>query len=137
MNSELEHRLEQPATRTKHTASDLDCELPVFDWIREGAEKSMRVTKTEIIDYCTPQFQLPITRGGVNSFVLRHADEKQRLHVPQMFLDRTIRDLNERPQRYIAELVFILGDIGISDWEDCKTRPVVAPVMMGGETIHH
>jgi hypothetical protein len=57
------------------------------------------VGKTEIKDYSTTQLKVPITRGLVNSFVLRHSDqffktkrtaqEQQRLQVPRMFLERT------------------------------------------------
>jgi hypothetical protein len=53
----------------------------------------------EIKDYCTDQLKVPITRGWVNSFVLRHLDkiiktksvpqEQQRLQIPRMFLERT------------------------------------------------
>jgi hypothetical protein len=33
------------------------------------------VTKGEIMKYCTTQFQIPITRSLVNSFVLRHSGD--------------------------------------------------------------
>jgi hypothetical protein len=52
----------------------------------------MPVTRQEIKDYCTSQFQVPIARGWVNSFVLRDTDEiiqakssrqeEQRLQIP-------------------------------------------------------
>jgi hypothetical protein len=37
----------------------------------------------------------------------------------------------------VAGLVFNLDEVGNSDWEDCKTKTVVVPAMMLGQTIHH
>jgi hypothetical protein len=37
----------------------------------------------------------------------------------------------------VAELVFNLADVGISDWEDCKTKTVIVPATVRGQTIHH
>jgi hypothetical protein len=58
----------------------------------------------KIKDYCANQFQAPITRGWVNSFVPHCPDqiiqtksipeEEQLLQVPRVFLDRTVQDLN-------------------------------------------
>jgi hypothetical protein len=33
--------------------------------------------------------------------------------------------------------VFNLDEVGISDWEDRKTRTVILPATMRGQTIHH
>jgi hypothetical protein len=54
-----------------------------------------------------------------------------------MFLERTEWDLKEHIQRRVAELVFNLDEVGISDWEDCKTKTVIVPAIMRGQTIHH
>jgi hypothetical protein len=37
----------------------------------------------------------------------------------------------------VADLVFNLDEVGISDWEDRKTKKVVVPAAMLGQTIHH
>jgi hypothetical protein len=37
----------------------------------------------------------------------------------------------------VAELVFNPDEVGISDWEDCKTKTVIVPTTMRGQTIHH
>jgi hypothetical protein len=39
----------------------------------------------------------------------------------------------------MAELVFNLDEVGISDWEDrkTKTKTVIIPATMPGQTIHH
>jgi hypothetical protein len=83
----------------------------------------------------------------VNSFVFRHsgeviqtrstAQEEQRLQVPRAFLERTRRDLNKHVQGCVSELIFNLDEVGISDWDDCKTRRVVLPATMDVRPIHH
>jgi hypothetical protein len=37
----------------------------------------------------------------------------------------------------VAELVFNLDEVGISDWEDRKTKTVIVPAAMRAQTIHH
>jgi hypothetical protein len=95
----------------------------------------MPVTRKEMKDHCMSQFQVPITRGRVNSFVLGSPDEiiqakssrqeEQHLQVMRVFLERTVQNLNEYVQGCIAEPVFNLDEVGISDWEDRKARQVV------------
>jgi hypothetical protein len=45
--------------------------------------------------------------------------------------------VNEHIHRYVAELVLNIDKVGISDWEDRKTRRIVVQAIMDGETIHH
>jgi hypothetical protein len=54
-----------------------------------------------------------------------------------MFRERTVQDLKEDVQEYVAELVFNLDEVGISDWEDRNTKRVIIPATMCGQTIHH
>jgi hypothetical protein len=99
VQSALAHGLEPPGERGKHHALDHHREQQILDWIQQNAEQSTPVSKTEIKDHCTCQLKVPITRGWVNSFVLRHPDkiikmksvpqEQQRLQVRRMFLERT------------------------------------------------
>jgi hypothetical protein len=63
--------------------------------------------------------------------------EERRLQIPRAFLERTIHDLNDYLQGCISELVFNLNEIGISDWEDRKTKKVLAAAAMFGQTMHH
>jgi hypothetical protein len=39
----------------------------------------------------------------------------------------------------VAELMFNLDEVGISDWEDrkTKTKTVIVPATMRGQTIYH
>jgi hypothetical protein len=63
--------------------------------------------------------------------------QEQRLQVPRAFLERTIQDLHEYVQDCVAELVFNLDEIGISDWEERNTETVQIPAAMLGQTMHH
>jgi hypothetical protein len=109
----------------------------MLDWIQQNAEEDTSVTRGEIMDYYMSQFRIKSTRGWVNSFVLRHSDEViqpksveqegQRSQVPGGFLERIIQDLHEYVQTWVAELVFNLDEVGISDWEDRKTKKVIVP----------
>jgi hypothetical protein len=127
--------LKPSGERGKHSALGASREQQILDWIEQKAEQSTPVGKTEIKDYCTTQLIVLITRGWVNSFVLRHSDqifttkstpqEQQRLQVSRMFLERTEQNLKEHIQGCVAELVFNLDEVGISDWEDRKTKTVI------------
>jgi hypothetical protein len=63
--------------------------------------------------------------------------EERRLHVPRAFLERMIQDLHEYVQGCVAELVFSLDEVVISDWEHCKTKKAIALAAMFGQMIHH
>jgi hypothetical protein len=88
------------------------------------------------MDYSTSQFKIKSPRGWVNSFALRPsgdgiqtkstAQEEQRLQGPRAFFEKTIQDLHEYVQGCIAELVFNLDEVSIADWEDRKTKKVLA-----------
>jgi transposase len=71
----LEHGLDPPGHRGKQTALEQDREQQFLDWTKQTAESGTPVTRKEIKNYCTSQFQVPITRGWVNSFVLHCPDE--------------------------------------------------------------
>jgi hypothetical protein len=63
--------------------------------------------------------------------------EEQRWQVPQAFFSRTVQNLKEYLQRCTTELVFNLEEVGVSDWEDRKTRNIIVPAAMGGRMIPH
>jgi hypothetical protein len=54
-----------------------------------------------------------------------------------VFLERTVQDLSEHIQGCVAEPVFNLDEVGISDWEDRTTKTVAVPAAMVGQTRHH
>jgi hypothetical protein len=76
----------------------------------------------------------PPWRGDPNKST---AQEEQRLQVPRVVLERTSQDLNDHVQGCLAELVFNLDEVGISDWEDHKIEKVIALTAMLAQTIHH
>jgi hypothetical protein len=62
--------------------------------------------------------------------------EEQCSQVPRVFLKRTIQDLDDYVQGCLAELVFNLDEVSVSDWEDRKTKAVILPAGVRGQTIH-
>jgi hypothetical protein len=84
------------------------------------------------MDYYTAQFQIKFTRGAVNSFVLQHLsdeiqtksapEEEQRSQVPRVFLETISQDLQDYLRGCVAELVFNLDEVAISDWPDETSR---------------
>jgi hypothetical protein len=99
------------------------------------------------MDYCGCQLKIKSTPELVNSFVLRHSDriiqtnsgaqEGQRSQVPGVFIERITQDLHEYVQGCVAELVFHLDEVGISDWEDCKTKKVIDLAAIFSQTMRH
>jgi hypothetical protein len=59
------------------------------------------------------------------------------LQVPRAFLERMIQNSHNYIQRCLAELVFNLDEVGISDWEDRTTKRGIALATMLDQTIHH
>jgi hypothetical protein len=55
------------------------------------------------------------------------------VEVPRGFFERTVQDLNDNIQGCIAQLVFNLDEVGISDWEDGDTKRVIALAAMLGQ----
>jgi hypothetical protein len=58
------------------------------------------------------------------------AQEGQQSQVPVAFLERITHDLHEYVQGCVAELVFNLSEVAISDSEDCKTKTVIVLAAM-------
>jgi hypothetical protein len=83
----------------------------------------------------------------VNSFLRRHADalcqtknssqEAERLEIPRCFRDETVDCLARLAQGRPTELVFNLAEVGISDWEDRKSKTVIVPKALSKHAIHH
>jgi hypothetical protein len=75
-------------------------EREIWNWIQTNAVKNKTVTLGDLREHITTNWNLPATRGWVNSFRSRHLDElcktksasqeAQRLEVPRCFLDETI-----------------------------------------------
>jgi hypothetical protein len=63
----LAHGLEMAEERARQLVLHQAREQQILDWIQQNAEQNMPVSRAEIKDYCTSHFQVPITRGWVNS----------------------------------------------------------------------
>jgi hypothetical protein len=63
--------------------------------------------------------------------------EGQRSQVRGVFLERTTQHLRYYAQGCVAELVFNLDEVGISDSEDRNTKKGIALAAMFGQTIYH
>jgi hypothetical protein len=107
----------------------------------------MAVNKTELLHECNERFGKKITRGWVDSFVKRHNEqlvetksipqENPRLEVPRAFLGAAIEGFQNHVHNSRAELIFNLGKIGMSEWEDRTERRAIVPSTMRGQTIFH
>jgi hypothetical protein len=105
------------------------------------------VTARDIRAHIGSHYNIPVSRGRVNAFVGRHLvrlckaksipQEVQRLDIPHYFLDETIQCIAQFMQGRPAELVFNLDEVGISEWEDRKTRKVIVLVSARDRVIHH
>jgi hypothetical protein len=87
---------EDPPGRGRHDELDADSEQELIAWIADKAVNNTVVNKTELLHECNKRFGKGITRGWVDSFVKRHAEElcetksipqeNPRLEVPRAFL---------------------------------------------------
>jgi hypothetical protein len=65
------------------------------------------------------------------------AQEEERVQISTTFTERTIQDLDENTQGCMAELVFNVEEVGISDWEDRNTKKVAIPAELFDQMIDH
>jgi hypothetical protein len=143
----LANGLEESKKCSGHPAFDEDSEDEILAWIEAQAEKYRPMIRTDLRHYCEVKYSRPVSRGWIDSFVLRHAEdlietksssqEETRLKVLRALLDEMIRCLREYVRGMKAELVFNLDEVGISDWEDQKDKKVIDLKTMNGQTIHH
>jgi hypothetical protein len=83
---------------------------------------TISANRTDILHDCASKFGKVITRGWVDSFLIRHKDElaetisepqeDARLQVPREFLLGTIGGMEEAVQDYARDLVFNLDEVG-------------------------
>jgi hypothetical protein len=105
VKSALEDGLDPSGNQGKHTGPEQDRQYQILDSINQNAQGRTPLTSKETKDYRTSQFQVPITRGWINSFILHHRDEiirvtgslqeEHRLQVSRVSLEHTVQSLNE------------------------------------------
>jgi hypothetical protein len=130
--------LNEPKSRRRHMAVDAESDANILAWIKRKAEKSAKVTWTNIKNYCREVCKFQVSRGWVDSFISRHADEltektsspqeETRLQVPRVVLEETIWTIHETILGRPSELVFNLDEIGIFDWEDRRPKKVLIAI---------
>jgi hypothetical protein len=60
------------------------------------------------------------------------SQEGPQLHVARIFLDEIIRVMKEAVHMRPSDLVFNLDEVGISEWEDWKSKRAVVPMTADG-----
>jgi hypothetical protein len=88
--------------------------------------------REKIKDYCTRQFQVPITHRWGNSFVLRDTDEIMQATSSSQEEQSGCSSVEGCP----TERVFNLHQVAISDKENRKTGRVVVSETKRDQTIH-
>jgi hypothetical protein len=147
VTSAIAHGLEPPEARGRHPGMVADREAEILVWIADRAARGNPTTRSEVREHVSREYEVPVTRGWVNSFICRHAEalckvksspqEADRLEIPRCFLDETLSCLATVVQGRPTELVFNLDEVGISDWEDRKTKSVLVPRSMADQAVHH
>jgi hypothetical protein len=147
VNAAFANGLEPPKVDGRYPAIDEGPEVEILKWIEAQAEKCKIATRTDLRQHCQAKYSVAISRGRIDSFILRHRDELGEtkstpqedtgLEVPPIFLDETVCCLGEYVHGMKAELVFNLDEVGVSEWEDRKDKKVVIPTVLSGQTIYH
>jgi hypothetical protein len=72
MKKALANGLEPPKIRGRHFAIDEGSEAGILEWIEAQAEKCDPLTEKDLCSYCQAKYSVSISRGWVDSFILRH-----------------------------------------------------------------
>jgi hypothetical protein len=143
----LARDLESPEMRGRHQGLGENREREILSWINKCATKSRPITRRDVHEHVTAEYDVSTTRKWANSFIARHISplcvrtsspqETQRLKVPRCFLDQTLACISQFVQSHATELIFHLNEVGISEWEDQKPKKVIAQKWMGEYMVHH
>jgi hypothetical protein len=138
---------DDPLARGRHHELAADAGQPLMDWITAKCANNVAVNRTELLYECNKRFWKSITRGWGDSFLTRQAtqfletksvpQENPRLEIIRVFLQAGFDEFRDHIYQAYTELVFKLNKIGISEWEDRRTRRVIVPSTMKRQTIFH
>jgi hypothetical protein len=67
--------LDDPQGRHCHSPLDDASEIEILEWIQKQEEKFNPVTRTNILHDFQAKHSCSISRGWVNSFILRHQED--------------------------------------------------------------
>jgi hypothetical protein len=117
VNAALKNGLDDPQSRGRHSALDDASEIEILEWIQKQAEKFNPITRTDLLYYFQANYSCSISRGWVNSFILRYREdlrevkstpqEHPRLEAAREFLDETTRCLRDNINGMKVELFSI------------------------------
>jgi hypothetical protein len=68
---------------------------------------------------------------------MNRKNEKENHRMIAIFLDQTIRTMNEAVHVHPSDFLFSLDEVGTLEWEDRKSKWVVVAMMPNGRTVHH
>jgi hypothetical protein len=63
--------------------------------------------------------------------------EESRLQVPRIFLHETICCMQKAVNVHPTDFVFNLNEVGIFEWGDRKSKKIVLPLALTGQTLHY
>ena len=101
----------------------------------------------EVVLFASELADLPLTKGWLQTFLLRKSEEIQRsvsypqnqnrVFIPRVYFTNHFHTMNVYITGKASELVFNLDEVGISPWEDKKVRKVIVGKKSGNEVIFH
>jgi hypothetical protein len=104
----------------------------IIQWITFNSQKGKHTTRWQILSYATETFKKPLSRGWVNSFLLRDKSDlcetqsqsqaESRPRVPREFLVRTLDALRTHVHGHFCDLVSTLDEMGVPEWKDKKSK---------------
>jgi hypothetical protein len=69
------HAVTEPPARGRHHEFSPDREAEIVEWPAKKAANNTAVNRTELLNECIERFGKSVTRGWIDSFLIRHADE--------------------------------------------------------------
>jgi hypothetical protein len=106
VHSALANGLSPPKSRGRHLAVGAKSDANILAWIKKQAEKNAALIRIDIKNHCHEVSRLEVSRGWVDSFILRHSaeltekksspQEEPRLQVPRIFLEEPIGSMHRR-----------------------------------------
>lgn len=114
--------------------------------IEQKAASQGYITQSEIIKWVREKYGKYLTYGWISNFLTRRSgqvieltvgsQEELRLQVPRIYLQRYLRLIPRVVVGKSLELIFNLEETGISDWEDRRSKKIVAPATLQGRDLH-
>lgn len=122
-------------------------ETNVAQWITQKAEVHEQPTIRDILEYVEMTFQIPVTKGWFQKFLLlRNGEfiktksspqEESRLLITQEECEEYLKILQNHVQNTCSELLFNIDEVGTNPWADRYSKSVIIPAAMEGTRVQH